>query len=60
LPQRAGGNDAHGGDGVWFYEDWGAAKNGKARAVALDREGNVIMVVHHCGWFRRVRFLPVD
>lgn len=52
----AGSRDAHTGDGAWFYDSWGTAKNGKVRALAIDREGNVIMVVNDTGWIRRVRF----
>jgi len=52
----AGGNDAHSGDGAWFYESFGTPKNGKVRAMNMDRRGNLILVVNDLGWVRRVRF----
>ena len=52
----AGAKDQHSGDGQWFYNGFGTAKNGKIRAMTMDRRGNILIVANDHGYLRRISF----
>ncbi len=49
---QAGG--AHSGDGRWFYSP--GLKITEARSVAMDHEGNILIVENDFGYVRRIQF----
>jgi hypothetical protein len=55
-----GYKDRYAGDGGWFYNNPTAIKQGKVRAITLDRRGNVIMILNDRGYVRRLNFQRID
>lgn len=49
-----GQNDAHAGDGRWFYAP--GAKVAQARSVTMDSQGNILIVENDFGYVRRIDF----
>jgi hypothetical protein len=50
-------NNAHAGDGTWFYNPT-ELRTGPVRAITADREGNLLITEHDAGYVRKIRFLP--
>ena len=55
LVDGATGN--HAGDGAWFHSP--GLKVSEVRSVALDAQGNLLIVENDYGYVRRIRFLPI-
>ena len=55
LVDGATGN--HAGDGAWFHSP--GLKVSEVRSVALDAQGNLLIVENDYGHVRRIRFLPI-
>jgi hypothetical protein len=58
IPQflRGTSNNAHAGDGTWFYNPT-EFRTGPIRAITADREGNLLITEHDAGYIRKIRFL---
>jgi hypothetical protein len=52
----AGDKDDHAGDGQWFYNAPTVPKFGQLRSVAMDNQGNLIIVENDLGYVRRIDF----
>jgi hypothetical protein len=50
-------DDAHGGDGTWFYAR-GEERVSEIRGLALTPAGDILVTENDRGYVRRVRFLP--
>jgi uncharacterized delta-60 repeat protein len=51
-------NEAHAGDGTWFYNPL-EARVSEVRAVTVDHAGNLLITENDIGFIRKVEFLPV-
>lgn len=49
-------NNAHAGDGTWFYNP-AELRTGPIRAITADREGNLLIAENDAGYIRKIRFL---
>jgi len=54
-----GGNDAHVGDGAWFY-DPATPKVGHVRAITMDYSGNLLIAAGLNNYVRKVSFLRLQ
>jgi hypothetical protein len=50
-------NDAHAGDGTWFYDPT-EHRVSENRAVTMDWDGNLLLTENDRGYVRMIRFLP--
>jgi hypothetical protein len=49
-------NNAHAGDGTWFYNPT-ELRTGPIRAITADRLGNLLITEHDAGYIRKIQFL---